>query len=43
VVGVGEQIFKNVQNLGFEVAGEVVVTPSLATSFCTSGSGGDRG
>ena len=30
MVGVGDQVSENIQNLGFQFAGEVVVTPSLA-------------
>jgi len=33
VVGVGDQVSENIQNLGFEVVGEVVVTPSLANEI----------
>ena len=37
MVGVGDQVSENVQNLGFEIAGEVVVTPSLANEILRIG------
>jgi hypothetical protein len=38
VVGGGDQVPENIQNLGFEVAREVVVTPSLANETLRVGS-----
>jgi hypothetical protein len=38
VVGAGDQVSENIQNLGFEVAREVVVTPSLANEILRVGS-----
>ena len=37
MVGVGNQVSENIQNLGFEGAGKVVVTPSLANEFLRFG------